>query len=131
MKKLICSLVYMYALFICRIIISTSNYSTLIENKNLENAKGDISVLIFLEDDINSQNIEFTNDLQQNQEIIMNIRNKNKDYYAENNRNFISKNIFTNESVSASDYSKAIFIKFDDYAGYLTEKKHFKYKVIS
>ncbi len=131
MKKLICSLVYMYALFICRIIISTSNYSTLIENKNLENAKGDISVLIFLEDDINSQNIEFTNDLQQNQEIIMNIRNKNKDYYAENNRNFISKNIFTNESVSASDYSPAIFIKFDDYAGYLTEKKHFKYKVIS
>ena len=131
MKKLICSLVYMYALFICRIIISTSNYSTLIENKNLENAKGDISVLIFLEDDINSQNIEFTNDLQQNQEIIMNIRNKNKDYYAENNRNFISKNIITNESVSASDYSKAIFIKFDDYAGYLTEKKHFKYKVIS
>ena len=37
MKKLICSLVYMYALFICRIIVSTSNYSTLIENKNLEN----------------------------------------------------------------------------------------------
>lgn len=126
MKKLICSLVYMYALFICRIIVSTSNYSTLIENKNLENAKGDISVLIFLEDDINSQNIEFTNDLQQNQEIIMNIRNKNKDYYAENNRNFISKNIFTNGSVSASDYSPVIFIKFDDYAGYLTEKRAFQ-----
>lgn len=51
----------------------SNNYSNFIENSNLVNDAEDIFVLIVLDERISKQNIEFTDDSEYNQNVIMNM----------------------------------------------------------
>ncbi len=89
----------------------------------MENVLDEISVLIVLDDkEINKEEIAFTDDLEYNQNVIMSIRNLNKNYYVKHNNDFVDEKIETNGNINISEYSPVVFITFDSYKSYLSEK---------
>ncbi len=114
-------------LFLMIPLTSKNEYNNFIEGSNVNINCDGISIVIALNEELsNNEFVTFTDSLEQNQELIMKIRNQNKNYHKEKNKEFSKKYINTNGKIDISEFSPFIFVTFDDYKSYLYEKKFFK-----
>lgn len=102
-------------------------YGNFFESTNVNINSDEISIVVALDEELNNKEfVTFTNDLETNQELIMKIRNQNRNNFKEKNSEFSKKYIKTNGKLNISEHSPFIFITFDDYESYLHEKEYFK-----
>lgn len=122
-KKLIGFLICILSLMVP---LSFSNiYPKFIENLTKESEE--ISVLIVLNNKrISKDKIEFTDDLEYNQKVTLKMRKQNREYYLKHNNDFVNEKVNTIGDINISEYAPVIFISFDNYNSYSSEKNNFQ-----